>query len=58
MRFSKQIRQLETTLKVTLFDRERRSSVREVSTRSCSPALRGRRVAVKLALGIGKPTLT
>ena len=27
------------------------SSVREVRTKSCSPALRGRRVAVKLALG-------
>jgi hypothetical protein len=34
------------------------SSVRELSTRSCSPALLGRRVAVKLALGIGKPTRT
>ena len=34
------------------------SSVRDVRTRSCSPPLQGRRVAVKLALGIGKPTLT
>jgi len=34
------------------------SSVRDVSTKSCSPAFWGRRVAVKLALGIGKPTLT
>jgi hypothetical protein len=33
-------------------------SVREVRQKSYAPALRGRRVAVKLALGIGKPTLT
>jgi hypothetical protein len=29
-----------------------------LSSKACSPALRGRRVAVKLALGMGKPTLT
>ena len=38
--------------------RPKASSLRDVNSRSCSPVLRGSRVAVKLALGMGKPTLT
>ena len=59
-----EIEQLENGQRVSLaVDRAQvvagnSSSVREVRTKSCSPTFWGRRVAVKLALGIGKPTLT